>query len=106
MAEVYTEEVGQRLDDDTWIREQTEAGCVLFTKDHNILGKHRETLIEAGSRLLAVPDAGAGAEALAERFIRHRYRIAPVAEAWTGSLDAPAVAPVSTPPLVRRGSAA
>jgi hypothetical protein len=76
MAEVYTEEVGQRLDDDTWIREQTEAGCVLFTKDHNILGKHRETLIEAGSRLFAVPDAGAGAEALAERFIRHRYRIA------------------------------
>jgi hypothetical protein len=76
MAEAYTEQGGQRLGDDDWIREQSAGGLVLFTKDGRIRKDHLEAVVEASAKIFMLPDRSMNAAAQLQRFEYHKFRIA------------------------------
>jgi hypothetical protein len=56
MAEMYGQEEAQELEDPRWIREMTEQGLVLFSKDARIRTMHRADVIEAKASVFLLPD--------------------------------------------------
>jgi PIN like domain len=76
MADVYPHL--DTLDDVVWIREQTELGRVLLTKDRQIRRNEaeKEAVRESGARMFTIPKASLTGPQMADRLARNRHRIA------------------------------
>ena len=77
MAEVYGEQVGQGLQDETWLRDVGERGWVVLMKDDAIRRRpaEREALIESGVRAFCLTNAQLRGEEQARRCVENRHRI-------------------------------
>lgn len=78
MAGFYGEQVGQSITGDTrWIADIAAEGLVIFSKDNDSLcGLHRPDIEEHRAKVFIFPRADASGTTMAERFVKHRYRIA------------------------------
>jgi hypothetical protein len=78
MARYYGEQVAQEITGDTrWIRDIAAEGLVIFSKDNDSLcGIHRSDIEEHAAKVFIFPKANATGPQMAERFVKHRYRIA------------------------------
>ena len=77
MADVYGEQQGQLLADESWLRDAGEHRWVVLTKDDAIRRRpaERDAMIEASARVFCLTTAKLrGAEQL-ERFVANRHRI-------------------------------
>jgi PIN like domain len=77
MADVYGEQVGQGLQDETWLREIGQRGWVVLMKDDAIRRRpaERDALIEGGVRAFCLTNAQLRGEEMARRFVENRHRI-------------------------------
>lgn len=77
MAEMYGNAKAQALDDPVWIREMSELGLVLFSKDARIRSSHLDAVIAAEARVFLLPDQhGARARDMIARYVNARFAIA------------------------------
>lgn len=78
MAGYYGEQIGQSITGDTrWIADIAAEGLVILSKDNDSLcGLHRPDIEEHGAKVFIFPRANASGPTMAERFVRHRHRIA------------------------------
>lgn len=77
MAEVYTENVGQRKDDVDWIPEIAGRGLPILSKDNGLKSDpERQAIIDSAARVFLLPDTQRPAVEQTARFVYHRYRIA------------------------------
>jgi PIN domain-containing protein len=76
MADVYPDL--DDLDDVVWIREQTELGRVLLTKDRQIRRNEaeKEAVQASSARMFTIPKASLTGAQMADRLVRNRHRIA------------------------------
>jgi aryl-alcohol dehydrogenase-like predicted oxidoreductase len=77
MAEVYGEEVAQRLADEVWLRDAGENDWVVLTKDDAIRRRpaERDALMEAAVRAFCLTTARLRGSEQVERFVLNRHRI-------------------------------
>jgi hypothetical protein len=82
MREIYGEQGAQNLTGDSlWIEEVSARGLVILSKDSKSLcGVHRADIEEHGAKVFILPQQNLNGDEMAERFIRHKYRIARKAE--------------------------
>jgi len=78
MAGYYGEQVGQSITGDTrWIEDIAAEGLVILSKDNDSLcGLHKPDIEEHGAKVFIFPKANASGQTMAERFVKHRHRIA------------------------------
>ena len=78
MREVYGELGGQGLTGDSvWIEEIAAQGLVILSKDSKSLcGVHRPDIEEDGAKVFILPHQNMSGDQMAERFIKHRHKIA------------------------------
>lgn len=77
MAEVYGEQIGQGLADETWLRDVGERGWIVLMKDDAIRRRpaEREALIAGGVRAFCLTNAQLRGEEQARRLVDNRHRI-------------------------------
>lgn len=77
MASVYSEDAGQRITDERWLRDVGAKGWIVLMKDDAIRRRpaEREALVEAGVRAFCLTNAQLRAAEQTERFISNRHRI-------------------------------
>lgn len=78
MAGYYGEQVGQSITGDTrWIKDIAAEGLVILSKDNDSLcGLHKPDIEKHGAKVFIFPKANASGPTMAERFVKHRHRIA------------------------------
>lgn len=76
MSELYPHGEDQRVSDDRWIAEVSEAGLVALTKDLSIVRAHTAALEASTLRVFALPNANLTGPQMAERFGANVNRIA------------------------------
>lgn len=76
MAEVYGHDVAQELGDPQWIREMSEAGYLLFSKDARIRTAHVDDVIASRARVFLLPDQQqVAAKHMIARYVNAKHRI-------------------------------
>jgi hypothetical protein len=77
MAEVYGEQVSQRLKDETWLRDVGRRGWIVLMKDDAIRRRpaEREALIAGGVRAFCLTNAQLRGAQQAARLVENRHRI-------------------------------
>jgi hypothetical protein len=77
MADVYGEQIGQGLKDETWLHDVGQRGWVVLMKDDAIRRRplERDALITGGIRAFCLANAQLRGEEQARRFFENRGRI-------------------------------
>ena len=77
MAEAYSEQKGQMIEDEVWIPDVARRGWIILTKDDGMRKNptERAALRNNAARVFVVTTATLTGEALAFRFVHNRERI-------------------------------
>jgi len=76
MAEVYGQAEAQSLDDPDWIRDMTECGLVLLSKDAKIRSEHVGEVIDCRGRVFLLPEQRTKAEDQIARYVDFKHKVA------------------------------